>query len=258
MTEPKQASPQCQHECGIAIPHTMCICVMCGETWANREGAASPSSDTMIKSSYQASPSSEDRASAQTREVALSAGDFWEPWFEENIERITRATAENQPKLIYLWFAEDFAAQALRASQREIKQLADWKESMMALMGRLQLQEIGRAMNLPLGEDIAAKILPWVRASKERERELKKRIEQWEMIVGYAGVKPVEPGALQGYIESLWARISNLEMSAESHFQELRAEIVNALRCLEQVSEVEPEDMKAQLVMGLDMLRKLR
>jgi hypothetical protein len=58
-------------------------------------------------------------------------------------------------------------------------------------------------------------------AAEERERELRRIIENWETVVGYAGVRPVDPGSLQGFIEGLWSE----KAAAESKLRELEARL---------------------------------
>lgn len=56
-------------------------------------------------------------------------------------------------------------------NQDRENELLAWKESMLSVMP--PMQEIGQEIGVELGDTIHDKILPWIKASKERERELR-------------------------------------------------------------------------------------
>ena len=54
----------------------------------------------------------------------------------------------------------------------ELEDLRAWKESAMRVLGGIQLQEIGKELNLPLGTDIGPQILPAIRRLAKIEAAL--------------------------------------------------------------------------------------
>jgi len=52
------------------------------------------------------------------------------------------------------------------AAEKERDQLKAWKEEAMEVMNKLQLQEIAKELQLPLGSDIPSQILPEIKRIK--------------------------------------------------------------------------------------------
>lgn len=52
------------------------------------------------------------------------------------------------------------------------KELSYWKESMMKVHSELDLQEIGKVLEIPLGSSIAPQVLPKVKELQEQNKEL--------------------------------------------------------------------------------------
>lgn len=57
--------------------------------------------------------------------------------------------------------------------QSKLTALQDWKESAMQVMNDLDLQAIGKELNIPLGQDIANKVLDGIKGLKEENERLK-------------------------------------------------------------------------------------
>jgi hypothetical protein len=51
-------------------------------------------------------------------------------------------------------------------TKKELDELKAWKEEAMEVMNKLQLQEIGKELQLPLGSDIPSQILPEIKRIK--------------------------------------------------------------------------------------------
>lgn len=64
-------------------------------------------------------------------------------------------------------FARTLETELQQANARE-RDLKDWKTSALDLLNKIDLQAIGKELNLPLGSDIASAILPSIRALKAR------------------------------------------------------------------------------------------
>jgi hypothetical protein len=57
-----------------------------------------------------------------------------------------------------------------QALEKRCEELEAWKESAMQVMNAANFQEIGKLLNVPLGESIADKIVPAIKALRERLR----------------------------------------------------------------------------------------
>ena len=54
----------------------------------------------------------------------------------------------------------------LEDREKELEELKAWKEEAIEVMNKLQLQEIGKELQLPLGSDIPSQILPEIKRIK--------------------------------------------------------------------------------------------
>lgn len=76
----------------------------------------------------------------------------------------------------YEWLDESSPS----SMQAELQQLRDWKESAMKVMNDIDLQECGKVIGVPLGQDVSGKILPAfkrMQAENERFREALEKIQ---------------------------------------------------------------------------------
>jgi hypothetical protein len=82
-------------------------------------------------------------------------------------------------------------ADELEDQEKELNELKAWKEGATEVMDKLQLQEIGKELELPLGSDIASQVLPIIKYlvkddyAKEVTKcysQLKDEFDQWKSI----------------------------------------------------------------------------
>jgi len=64
----------------------------------------------------------------------------------------------------------DYAGSSPMEDEQYIIALEQWKKEAMIVFDDLNLQEIGKELDLPLGANIAKEILPWIRVMKKQRR----------------------------------------------------------------------------------------
>lgn len=60
----------------------------------------------------------------------------------------------------------DLLCEKIENHKEELEELKAWKEEATEVMNKLQLQEIGKELQLPLGSDIPSQILPEIKRIK--------------------------------------------------------------------------------------------
>lgn len=74
----------------------------------------------------------------------------------------------------------DLVRDAVDARDKKIEQLEAWKEPASQVMNQIDLQAVGKELDVPLGEGIAPHILPGIQKMKDGLREQAARIEELE------------------------------------------------------------------------------
>jgi hypothetical protein len=82
-------------------------------------------------------------------------------------------------------FNMDYAGDSPREKTEEIEKLEQWKGEMMIVLDDLNLQEIGKELDLPVGANIAAAILPWIQMAKEHLRNNQGPTGTWAINARY-------------------------------------------------------------------------